>query len=229
MAIARDAGVSADRISIIPLGIPVFPDFERPRIRRDHLSVVYLGRLERRKGTIDLLRAIPEILKRVPNVRFTLIGADRPHCPGERSHAQFVSDEFPPEMQERVELLGELPAAEVDRWMQSADLFVAPSLYESFGLIFVEAMRWGTPVVGTRAGGIPEIVEDGVTGALVAPGDWRGLAAKIVELLRGERQRRRLGEAGRRQVESHFSLERMAQRVARLYEGTVAMHRRRRR
>ena len=229
MAIARDAGVSADRISIIPLGIPVFPDFERPRIRRDHLSVVYLGRLERRKGTIDLLRAIPEILKRVPNVRFTLIGADRPHCPGERSHAQFVSDEFPPEMQERVELLGELPAAEVDRWMQSADLFVAPSLYESFGLIFVEAMRWGTPVVGTRAGGIPEIVEDGVTGALVAPGDWRGLAATVAGLLSDEGQRRRLGEAGRRQVESHFSLERMADRVAQLYEETIAMYRRRRR
>lgn len=228
MAIARDSEAPPDSISIVPLGIPVFPDFERRRIERDHFSIVYLGRLERRKGTIDLLRAIPEILKHAPNVRFRLIGADRPHCPGERSHAQFVAEEFPKEVQQHVELLGELPAAEVDRWLQTADLFVAPSLYESFGLIFVEAMRWGTPVVGTRAGGIPEIVEDGVTGALAEPGDWPGLAAKIVELLRDERRRRRLGEAGRRHVELHFSVQRMADCVARLYEETLAMQGRRR-
>lgn len=226
--VARDVGVPPDSISIVPLGIPVFPDFERLRIERDHYSVVYLGRLERRKGTIDLLRAIPEILKHMPNVQFRLIGADRPHCPGERSHAQFVADEFPVEVRQHVEFLGELSAAEVDRWLQTADLFVAPSLYESFGLIFVEAMRWGTPVVGTRAGGIPEIVEDGVTGALAAPGDWSGLAGKIIELLRDEPLRTRLGEAGRRHAESHFSVARMAERVARFYECAIAAHGRRR-
>lgn len=227
-AISKQTAISEDRICVVPHGINVYPDFERPDLARDHLSVVYLGRMERRKGTVDLLRAIPEILRCMPNVGFTLIGPDRPHCPGERTHAQFAADELPQEARERVQFLGELPSAEVDRWLQSADLFVAPSLYESFGLIFLEAMRWGTPVVGTRAGGIPEIIEDGVTGSLVAPGNPQELAAKMVQLLRDGPRRRKLGEAGRRHVETQFSVDRMALRVAELYEGTLGKYRGRR-
>jgi glycogen(starch) synthase len=183
--------------------------------------------MERRKGTSDLLRAMPEIVKQVPEVHFTLIGVDRRHCPGGRTHAEFAADELPRDVQDRISFLGELPTPEVDRWLQSADLFVAPSLYESFGLIFLEAMRWQTPVIGTRTGGIPEIIQDGVTGALVAPGSPRELAAKMVELLNDDAQRARLGLAGRRRVEEHFSVERMAQRVSRFYADTLNARRRR--
>ncbi len=105
--------------------------------------------------------------------------------------------------------------------MQSADLFVAPSIYESFGLIFLEAMRWGTPVIGTTAGGIPEIVQDGESGLLVPPDDPARLAATIVGALRDEPLRRRLGEAGRRRVESCFTVEQMARRDAAIYEEVV--------
>ena len=85
---------------------------------------------------------------------------------------------------------------EVTRYLQTADLFVAPSLYESFGLIFLEAMRWGTPVVGTRVGGIPEIVCDGESGVLVSPGNHYRLASAISELLLDEQRRLTLGEKG---------------------------------
>lgn len=105
--------------------------------------------------------------------------------------------------------------------MQSADLFVAPSLYESFGLIFVEAMRWGTPVVGTRVGGIPEIVKDDESGLLVSPGSPDELADAIVALLLDEERRCRIGEAGRRRVEAEFSVERMAERAVAFYNQAI--------
>ncbi len=149
---AEELGISKDRIAVIPHGIPVDPQFKRSEARTSELNVVFLGRLETRKGSVDLLNAIPKILAAVPEARFTLIGRDRDHCPGNRTHAQYLRDEFPAEVQARIKLLGHIPDNEVTQWLQTADVFVAPSLYESFGLVFLEAMRWGTPVVGTWAG-----------------------------------------------------------------------------
>jgi hypothetical protein len=150
-----------------------------------------------------------------------LIGADRPHCPGGRTHAQYLADDFPAEARRRVQLLGRLPQPQVDRWLQRADIFVAPSLYESFGLIFPEAMRWGTPVIGTRVGGIPEIVTDGETGLLVEPQQPHELAQAIVRLLTNCDLRQRLGVAGRKHVEAHFAADKMARANAELYAEVV--------
>jgi glycosyltransferase involved in cell wall biosynthesis len=218
---AEEIGIDAERIAVVPHGISFDRDFQRPARRGTELTVVYLGRLENRKGTIDVLRAVPGVLRDVPEARFVLIGVDRPHCPGGRTHAQYLEEEFPSEVRSRITLTGRLPDVDVDRWLQTADLFVAPSLYESFGLVFLEAMRWGTPVIGTRAGGIPEIVEDGESGILVPPSEPCQLAQAIAGLLRSEDRRRRLGEAGRHRVETIFSLDRMARQVADFYLQTI--------
>jgi glycosyltransferase involved in cell wall biosynthesis len=85
-------------------------------------------------------------------------------------------------------------------------------------------MRWGTPVIGTRAGGIPEIVEDGESGLLVSPGNRAELADAIVALLEDEGRRRRIGEAGRRRVEAEFSAGRMAERAVAFYEQAIGGH-----
>lgn len=215
-----ETGLPADRIRLIPHGVETFPDFVRPPRPPGPPTVVYLGRLEHRKGTMDLLDAIPRVLRAVPDARFVVIGADRPHAPGGRLHAEYVAG-LPLMIRERITLTGPLPAGEVDRWLQTADLFVAPSRYESFGLIFLEAMRWATPVVGTTAGGIPEVVEDGVTGVLVRPGAAGELAHAITGLLNDPTRRAALGAAGRRRVESEFTVERMARRVAELYAEVV--------
>ena len=158
LTMAEELNVDVEQIRVIPHGIAPAPERVDPR-DRDPQTVVYLGRLEHRKGSIDLLHAVPLVLHECPDAMFILIGADRAHCPGGRTHAQYLSDEFPLEVQGHVRLLGRRPDAEVETWLRRATLFVAPSLYESFGLIFLEAMRWGTPVIGTRAGGIPEIVD----------------------------------------------------------------------
>jgi glycosyltransferase involved in cell wall biosynthesis len=222
---AAELGIDVNRIRLVPLGVSVAPEWTRPWKDTGSPSIVYLGRLEHRKGTVELLQAVPRILQCVPDARFVLIGADRPHCPGGRTHAEYLKQDFSLEVQRKITLAGRLPQADVDRWLQSADLFVAPSRYESFGLIFIEAMRWGTPVVGTTAGAIPEVVEHGVSGILVRPEAPNELAEAIVKLLKNPGQRAKLGAEGRRRVEAEFSVQRMCSRVTALYEEMI-IHRR---
>ncbi len=219
---ADELRVPTDRIRLIPHGVEVFPEFVRPLRPPGPPTVVFLGRLEHRKGTFELLQAVPRVLRELPGARFVLIGADRPHCPGGRTHAEYLRDEFPGDIQKQVTLAGRLPQPEVDRWLQTADVFVAPSRYESFGLVFVEAMRWGTPVVGTTVGGIPEVVEDGRSGLLVPPESPYDLAAALVKLLTNPDLRSRLGAAGRKRAEVEFSAERMARRTESLYRELLA-------
>jgi glycosyltransferase involved in cell wall biosynthesis len=214
---ATELGLPLDRIRVIPLGIPLDSGFVRPLRPPGPPTVVFLGRLEHRKGTVELLQAVPRVLREVPGARFVLIGADRLHCPGGRTHEEYLRDEFPGDIQKQVTLAGRLPQTDVDWWLQTADVFVAPSRYESFGLVFVEAMRWGTPVVGTTTGGIPEVIEDGRSGLLVPPESPADLAAALVRLLTNPGLRSRLGAAGRERVEAEFSAERMARRTESLY------------
>jgi glycogen(starch) synthase len=219
--VAAEAGLNPATVRVIPHGVEAFPDFARSPRLPGPLRVVYLGRLEHRKGTVELLQAIPHVLREVPDAAFTLIGSDRPHAPGGRTHAAYLAADFPEAVRRRVTLTGPLPQPEVDRHLQTADLFVAPSRYESFGLIFLEAMRWGTPVVGTTAGGIPEVVAHGETGWLVPAENPPELAAAIVKLLRDEELRAKLGAAGRASVERNFTVARMAESVAELYRAVI--------
>jgi glycogen(starch) synthase len=220
LVMADELSVDAEQIQVIPHGIAPAPARVDPR-DRDAQTVVYLGRLEHRKGTIDLLHAVPPVLRVCPDAVFVLIGADRRHCPGGRTHAEYLKEEFPPEVQGHVKLLGRVPDVEVESWLRRATLFVAPSLYESFGLIFLEAMRWGTPVIGTRAGGIPEIVDDGHTGVLVPPREPESLAAAIIALLRDPARRQVLGDAGRLRCETEFSSQQMGSQLVELYGDAI--------
>jgi len=215
---AEELCIDASRIRVVRHGVPVDQNFSRPTRKNGHFTVIHLGRMEKRKGVPDLIRAIPQVLNAVPETRFVFVGSDRPHCPGGRTHAQFIEEELPPEVRSRISLVGRLPDEEVDRMLQQADLLVSPSLYESFGLVFPEAMRWGTAVIGTRVGGIPEIVEDGKNGILVPPASPGELAAAMISLLQDSERRRTLGEAGRLHIERHFNTVRMAQEVEKMYD-----------
>lgn len=219
---SEETGIPADRIRLVPLGITVEPNFVRPHRPPGPPTVVYLGRLEHRKGTVELLQAVPQVLQKVPDARFVLIGADRPHAPGNRTHADYLARDFPANVRRAVTLAGRLPTAEVTGWLQAADLFVAPSRYESFGLIFLEAMRWGTPVIGTTAGGIPEVVEHEKSGWLVTPESPGELASALVRLLTSPELRATLGQAGRRRAETEFAMGTMVRRMEELYTEAVA-------
>ncbi len=108
--------------------------------------------------------------------------------------------------------------ADVLGCMKVFDLFVMSSVTEGLGTALLDAMACARPIVATRAGGIPEVVEDGVNGVLVPPRDAHALADAIVRLLRDEGTRRRMGDAGLARVNERFTVDRMVEETARVYE-----------
>lgn len=222
---AKELGIDQDSIGLLPLGLPdtAPKELREPRPRSSPPTVVYVGRLEPRKGTIDLFEAVPKVLERVPDARFVFCGADRRLAPpGNITHAEWLERNMPAEVRARVELTGYVDDATRERLVAQADVFAAPSIYESFGLIFLEAMRLAVPVVGTTAGGIPEVVEDGETGLLVPPRDPQRLADAIVRLLTDEPTRLRLAAAGRKSFVEKFSNTAMARRTVAHHEQLLA-------
>jgi glycosyltransferase involved in cell wall biosynthesis len=210
-----ELALAEQRISLLPLGLPDASPVRvrEPRPRGTPPRVVYVGRLEPRKGTLDLLEAIPKVLASVPDAEFVFVGTDRPKAPGGRTHAQWARENLPASAFARIHLTGFVDEPTRERLLAGADVFVAPSIYESFGLIFLEAMRASVPVIGTTVGGIPEVVEDGVTGLLVPPRDSVRLADAVVRLLTDESLRLRLARTGRRRFTERFSNVAMAERT----------------
>lgn len=96
---------------------------------------------------------------------------------------------------------------ELAKYYQNCDIFVAPSLHETFGLIYLEAMSYGKPVIGTKVGGIPEVIKEGETGLLVPPGNSQALAEAILYLLKNDLLRKKMGENTRMHVRINFSIE----------------------
>jgi len=189
-------------------------------------TVLYVGRLEQRKGIRDLFAAIPEVLRRMPEVRFVIAGADNSENDGFARQTGQRYDEFfeerHPELAHAVSFLGHVSDARLALLYQSCDLFVAPSLHESFGLIYLEAMNFAKAVIGCRAGGIPEVVAHGDTGLLVDPEAPAQLAEAIVSLLGSPARLREMGLAGRRRLLERFTHLEMARAFAALYRSVIA-------
>ncbi len=219
-----------DQYSIATYGIEPVPD-EKTRpydLQRSekNLKVLFLGRLEKRKGIIDLFHAIPSVVKHAPNTRFVIAGADNSHNDGflERTGMDYRSyfERTFPEYKSMVDFVGEVPDGEPQEQLyQSCDLFVAPSLYESFGLIYIEAMNYSKPVIGCNTGGVPEVVEHGVTGLLVDPQSPKALAEAIATVLCSPVLLRDMGMAGRQRLLTHFTAAHMANNFTRIYRNII--------
>ena len=126
-------------------------------------------------------------------------------------------------MASRVRFVGYVPNEDLPHWYRDADLVVLPSVYETFGIPLIEAMASGTPVLASRTGGIPEVIEDARTGLLVEPGNVDQLARGIRRLLRDSALCRQMGQAGRKRVAEKFSWEKTAETLARYYLDLVEL------
>jgi glycosyltransferase involved in cell wall biosynthesis len=107
--------------------------------------------------------------------------------------------------------------------MAQLEIFVAPSLWEGFGLVFLEAMAQACPVIASRVSSIPEVVEDGVTGLLVPPNDAASLAEAIQSLLDDPSRAQAMGTAGRARLQTHFSEQKMIEQTAALYRNVIQL------
>jgi glycosyltransferase involved in cell wall biosynthesis len=222
--------LDSTQYTVVPHGIVPSPDDEtRPypvHSPPDCLTVLFVGRLERRKGILDLFDAVPRVVSRVPNVKFVIAGADNSRNDGFQAehgiqYAGYFAARYPA-MRQHMTFLGAVSEERLHELYQTCDLFVAPSLYESFGLIYLEAMNYAKPVIGCQVGGIPEVVEHGVTGLLVEPEASRALAEAIVSLLDMPGRLREMGLSGRQRLLDNFSYLQMARGFERIYRSAIA-------
>ena len=175
-------------------------------------TAIFAGRLTRQKGVHVLLDAWVSVARALPSARL-LIAGDGP----ERAELQHRAPQG-------VEFLGHVAPTDLDRIASTAWVQVVPSIgFESFGLVAVEAMLRGQPVIASRIGGLPELVEASVTGLAVAPGDVSELTTALCALLSDVARCRRLGAAGQRVARERYTIDRHVDRFESLYHDIAAL------
>jgi len=181
--------------------------------------VLFVGRITRQKGVPHLLRAVRDI---DPSAQVVLC-AGAPDTPEiDREFRELYEDLD--RVREGVHWIPQmLPRPEVIQLLTHAAAFVCPSVYEPLGIVNLEAMACGTPVVASRVGGIPEVVDDGRTGLLVdVDDDFEASLAQALDSVIGDPETaRRMGEAGRERAVEEFGWDAVARRTVRLYEETL--------
>jgi glycogen(starch) synthase len=220
--IATDFGVDPVLITVVPLGIrDRRGEVIVARRAPDTVELLFVGRLERRKGADVLLEALPALLDDIPDLHVTLAGPDTLNTETEETYrAAFVRRRAQrPDVLARVDFLGHVDDDELYRLFASCDVMCAPSRYESFGLVLIEAMQFGKPVVGTDEGGMREIVEDGASGRLARPGDAASLAECLHPLLVDARLRARMGKRSREIFAARYTRQRFAQGMLTAFAG----------
>jgi glycosyltransferase involved in cell wall biosynthesis len=179
----------------------------------DSPTLLTLGRLAASKGHRVLLRAMREVVRRMPSARLLVCGTGEEEA-ALRRQARTLG------LGDRVEFLGFAP--DVRRVLAQADVFVMPSLSEGLGVAVLEAMAMAKPVVASDAGGLPESVIHGETGLVVAAGDSRALAEALLDLLNDAEKARKMGQAGRQRALSHYHRPRIVERITALYDQVLA-------
>lgn len=225
-----DYQVPASRVAHVPYGIDTrlfrpTPSALRQSWGLDGVPVaLFVGRMEPRKGIDTLVPAFAELTARLPGASLVVAGPDTAGPPGRPSHLQWMTDAWRAAgvPAERVRVLGPVPNDMLPAVYSACDVMVAPSPYEAFGLVYLEAMACGCPPIGCAAGGVPEIVLDGATGLLVPPGDAPGLASAMQHLLERPALRRRMAVDARTHVERVYSLEAVVARTEAFYREVAA-------
>ena len=217
-------GMKPEDVVYIPNGIPPLPLPEKEvrrtdlDIEEDDLVVGTVGVLREQKALDVLVKAAAMLRGEFPHLRVLIVGTG-----GQRRALEQLVDELG--LQRTVRLLG--PRTDVPALLRTFDLAACSSNFEGTPLTILEYMEAGLPVVSTRVGGVPDLVEDGVTGLLVNPGDPAALAGALAELL-GDRERRaEMGFKGRERRRSEFDIDVTVERIEQLYEELYQGKRRR--
>jgi glycosyltransferase involved in cell wall biosynthesis len=175
----------------------------------DSLIVTCVAELHQRKGIDVLLKAIPSVTEKYPNLKFVFVG-------GGPDKKIFIDLAHKLKLDSHVVFLGQ--RSNIARLLASSDIFVLPSRREAFGLVNLESMLCGLPVIASRVGGIPEIIEDGKTGLLVAPENSQALSNAILKLVKSPKLRNDMGQAGQQRAITSFSAKTMAEKYQEIYE-----------
>ena len=209
--LVKVAGANPNKVMVIPEGVDL--DLFKPRTNRlePENVILFVGRIAPEKGLVYLIKAMPRVVDVFPSVSVLVVGEDQ----GIQKDLIKLAEKL--KVGKTVHFLGARFGDELASIYRKARIFVLPSLYETFGLAVLEAMATGLPVVATKVGGIPELVEDGRNGILVSPRDHSALAEGIIELLSDSRLSLRIGKRNVAQTK-RYSWWSVAEKVESVYK-----------
>lgn len=225
-----------NKISVIHNGIDVtwwqsqllrFTDEDRRRIKKElfqaqenTLIIISIAELHERKGLKYLIEAIPEVAEKFPNIKLVIVG-EGPERKSLESLIKELSKNHEKGNTPKIDLKNHIILTgrqkEIPKLLKSSDIFVLPSRREAFGLVVLEAMVTGLPVIASKTGGIPEIIESGKNGLLVEPENFKKLAKNLMDLIAHPDKREKLSQAGTETARKKFTAQKMAEEYEKIY------------
>ena len=196
----------ARKIEVFHNGV-ILPNYQKTDYE-DH-NVLFLGRLGERKGTYDLLKVIPNVLRKVPDAMFFL-GGD-----GEVEQCRKLAEKTG--IAEHVSFLGWVRDAEKEKFLKKCSVFILPSYHEGMPMAVLESMAYGLATISTNAGGIPQIIEQGINGYRIEAGDLKEMENVLIRVLTNTEERERIGNAARIRIAEKFNAERNINELSALY------------
>ncbi|MCE7948233.1 MAG: glycosyltransferase family 1 protein [Chloroflexi bacterium CFX4] len=216
---SRRCGVRVAHYQVIPNGIDC-QKFVPPKHEPDSLSLLFCGRLEYWKGADILCKALPALYAAFPSLQVYLAGADV-----QQPNGSWASDQLRLSVSSRyhaqLHFLDQVPHTKLVDHYQRATVVVVPSRWESFGLVAAEAMACGRAVVVSGAGGLAEVVENGISGLYFESENAQALAEAVLRLLSDATLRTRLGSAARQRTEAYYSIDRVCDQLEAFYESVI--------
>ncbi|MFH1674655.1 MAG: glycosyltransferase [Pseudomonadota bacterium] len=217
-----DCGCNPRKVVVHRMGIDTGKFAGSPHKAKTNGSVQLLtvGRLVEKKGVEYGIQCVAKVAKKYPNIEYKVAG-DGPL----RSDLQGLIDQL--NINDKVTLLGSMPQEKVVELIKTADLFLAPSVYSKDGdqegvpVVIMEAMAQGLPVLSTHHAGIPELVQDGVSGFLVPERDVDALAGKLDYLLEHQELWDTMGQAGRDYIEKFHDINKLNDRLVGIFQGLL--------
>lgn len=219
----KDFRVPASRVFLVKNGIDIkdfplsSPEMKKQKRREvnvplDGPVIGIIARLSDVKGHDVLIHAMPRVLEKIPKAVLMIVGEGRLEaCLKKQVEDLALNDHvvFNPTVNRTSEYLGLF------------DIFVMPSLQEGLGLAVIEAQAAGLPVVASRVGGIPSLIENGKTGLMVEPGNSQGLAEAMIEVLEDRQRAQEMGRCAREFIEQEFTADKMVEQTLEVYRGLL--------
>lgn len=202
-------GINPSKVDLIPNGIAL-DEYEFENKNQTFPSLLYIGRLIKIKGIDILIRALPIIKMSYPQMKLYIAGTG-----GQSNKIKSLVKKM--DLTENVVFLGNIFGIEKKSLVSSVDVFVLPSRYDACPIVLLEAMESSKPIVASRVGGIPYLVNDGETGLLFEVGDVNQLANNVLDLLNNEALKLKMGKAGRERA-NLFSWNNIADQTIKTYK-----------
>lgn len=226
-------GVTGENIDLIRAGVDerLFKHIKKTEAIKEtgldfENTILFVGRITKAKGIRILIKALKNLkLKFNKELKLLIIGGDISgvmHSEIESREKKYIKEKIKElDLSDDVIFLGPVEREKLPYFYSVADICVIPSLYESFGLVAVEAMACGTPVIASKAGGLAHTIKDGYSGLHFVPGRSDHLAKKILEIITDSEKLREMGINARIRTSREFGLERTVKQIKELYESLI--------